>query len=408
MWIPSAYLRLSSVVLLLAACGGDVATDDWAGTVTDSAGVTVIDNPEEGLWGGDTPWRLEEELRVGGIDAAEESQFGLVAGLDVDAAGNVYALDMQASQVRVFDGEGTWLRTLGGPGGGPGELSAQAMAVFVVGDELWVADMGNQRVTRWGLDGSERPALSLDFTRGVPLRWDRLGDDRIVAQFRSIPGTGMQGDSRGDPIVTVGPDVPDTLAVLPQGASISMQGGTARFRFFDREPLWDAAEAGMLLTASNDAYHIEVRNADGTLDRVVKKAHAPRPVTSGDEERMLRAIRQLMVAQGVPPAGVDQLLQNASFGEYFPVMNQVLGGADGTVWVQRVRTPDEIAESGDLDLQDMGSNEWEVFDAEGRYLGVLAFPPRFGLMRVGGDAFWGVQRDELDVASVVRYRLVRD
>jgi hypothetical protein len=29
-------------------------------------------------------------------------------------------------------------------------------------------------------------------------------------------------------------------------------------------------------------------------------------------------------------------------------------------------------------------------------------------MRVIGDAFWGVQRDDLDVASIVRYRLVRD
>jgi hypothetical protein len=402
----SACLRLASLVFLLAACGGDASTGDWAGSVTDSAGVTVIDNPEEGLWGDETPWRLEEELRIGGMDAPEESQFGLVAALDVDATGNVYALDMQAAQVRVFDGEGGWLRTLGGPGGGPGELSPQAVAVFVVGDDLWVGDIANQRVTRWGLDGSERPALSLDFTRGIPFRWDRLGGDRIVAQLRSIPGSGMQGESMGDPIVTVGAEVTDTLAVLPQGTTISMEGGAPRFRFLDREPLWDA-EGGMLLTASNDSYRIEVRNADGALERVVKKAHVPREVTPGDETRMLRAIRTAMADQGLPPAAVDQLLQNASFGDHFPAMSQVLGGADGTVWVQRLQTPDEIAESGELNLQDLGSDEWEVFDDEGRYLGVLAFPARFTPMRVIGDAFWGVQRDDLDVASIVRYRLVR-
>jgi hypothetical protein len=55
----------------------------------------------------------------------------------------------------------------------------------------------------------------------------------------------------------------------------------------------------------------------------------------------------------------------------------------------------------------MGSDDWEVFDDQGRYLGVLTMPARFAPMRIEGDALWGVQRDELDVPSVVRYRLVR-
>ncbi len=47
-----------------------------------------------------------------------------------------------------------------------------------------------------------------------------------------------------------------------------------------------------------------------------------------------------------------------------------------------------------------------MFDDQGRYLGVLTLPEKFTPMRIEGDAFWGVQRDELDVPSVVRYRLV--
>lgn len=390
---------------LLTACG-DASSDDWAGTVTDSAGVVLVDNPPDGLWDGASPWRFEEELRVGGMDAPVEAQFGMVVGLDLDAAGQLYVLDMQASEVRVFDASGAWVRTLGGQGGGPGELSAQLMGVFVVGDEAWVADLGNQRITRWGLDGSERPAISLNLVMGIPLRWDRLGDDRVVAQFRSMQGLGMQGDTTGDPIVTVGRPQPDTLAVLPQGGTFSVQGGSARFRFFDREPLWDADAAGALMTAANDAYRIEVRDAQGGLVRVVRKDFQLQPVTEGDERRMLAAIRRLMQDQGAPPAAVDQLLQDASFADHYPAIGQILGGPDGTLWVQRVRTADQFTESEELNLQDLGADEWEVFDDQGRYLGVLTLPEKFAPMHIVGDAFWGVQRDELDVPSVVRYRLV--
>jgi hypothetical protein len=55
----------------------------------------------------------------------------------------------------------------------------------------------------------------------------------------------------------------------------------------------------------------------------------------------------------------------------------------------------------------MGSNEWDVFDAEGRYLGVLAFPLRFQPIREVDGVIWGVERDEFDVQSVVGYRVLR-
>lgn len=391
--------------LLAATACADVEGHAWSGTVTDSAGVALVDNPDTGLWPDPAPWSFTEEFRVGGMDAPVESQFGMVFSLDVDDAGRLYVLDMQAAQVSVFGPDGAWLRAFGGPGGGPGELSAQTTGVFIVGDELWVADLGNQRVTRWGLDGSDRPGIPLALAQGIPLRWDRLGDDRVVAQLRSIQGMGMQGDTTGDPIVTIDGGTPTTIATLPQGASFTMQGGAARFRFFDREPLWDAAEDGRLLSASNDRFRIEVRDAGGTLVQVVRKSFEPRPVTEADATRMLRAIREMMAQQGAPPAAVDQLLQGASFADHYPAMAQVLAGPRGSVWVQRIQTPDQIAGQDEINLQDLGSDDWDIFDAEGRYLGVLHLPEKFTPLKIDGSAVWGVQRDELDVPSVVRFRL---
>ena len=57
-------VSLRSAVLAsfaLGACsGGD--SINWAGTVTDSAGVIIVENPAEGVWNVNSGWDVEEEL----------------------------------------------------------------------------------------------------------------------------------------------------------------------------------------------------------------------------------------------------------------------------------------------------------------------------------------------------------
>jgi hypothetical protein len=48
-----------------------------------------------------------------------------------------------------------------------------------------------------------------------------------------------------------------------------------------------------------------------------------------------------------------------------------------------------------------------VFDADGQYLGVVSFGVRFQPLRVIGERFYGVARDELGVQAVSVYQLIR-
>jgi hypothetical protein len=51
-----------------------------------------------------------------------------------------------------------------------------------------------------------------------------------------------------------------------------------------------------------------------------------------------------------------------------------------------------------------------VFEPDGRYLGAVRPPEGFSVSPepvIRGDTMWAVSRDELDVTSVVRYRIVR-
>jgi hypothetical protein len=63
-------------------------------------------------------------------------------------------------------------------------------------------------------------------------------------------------------------------------------------------------------------------------------------------------------------------------------------------------------EMADFNIQDLGAPDWDVFDADGRYLGVVSMPQRFSPRGLREDKVYGVWRDELDVQYVTRLRIV--
>jgi hypothetical protein len=399
---------LVAASVLLTACAGDSGGGDWAGTVADSAGIPVAQNPEHGIWGPEEAWTVEEELSIGSLEGDHTFQFGQIAGVDVDADGNVYVTDAQAQEIRVFDAAGAYLRTVGSPGGGPGELGRGVSGVFVVGDELVVPDLGNMRVSRFRADGTFIASEQIDLAKGVPLRLDMAAGGRLVAQYRNIVADSTVAPT-GDPIVTLplAGATPDTLAVLPVGQSFQVQGGQARIRQFEPEPIWDADPDGRLLTGMNDGWRFQIWAPDGSLARIITRPHQRKPFTDRDQQVFKDAMMELFRQQGVPPEAAQAVLAQMEFADYYPAFVSLALGPLGSVWVQHFRTGDEIAGAdGTFDIQDLGSTTWSVFDAEGRYLGDVTFPGKYQPIRAIGDRFYGIARDELDVQSLKVYRVV--
>ncbi len=400
--------RLLALTALVSACGG-AATDSeeatWAGTMTDSAGVTLVQNPSTGTWADGETWTLTEEMRVGGMSEDSNYQFGLVAGIDIDPLGNVYVADQQAQLIRVYDSTGTWLRNVGSSGSGPGELGQAVAGVFVQGDQVHVPDMGNLRLQHYSLTGEDMGAYALDLTRGIPIRWDQLPDGRIVAQRRSA-GQGVGTDMESDPVSTLEED-PSTILSLPRGKSFELQGGAPQFRIFEPEPIWDVGEDGRIAFGMNGDYRINLHDSEGNLLRVVSLPFERKEVTENDANRLKAAIADLMADQGVPPAALDQILAGFQFADFYPAFAQIIVSADGGMWVQQIKTAGDIGDDTEFNPQDLGADSWDVFDADGRFFGEFTLPERFQPLSFQGDVLYGVQRDEFDVQSVVRYRIER-
>lgn len=411
----AAGVTLAAAGVVLPACSGGEGGAGWGGAVVDSAGVALVSNPGEGVWTPETAWRVEEDLRIGALEGDESLQFGAITGIDVADDGTIFVVDQQAAEVRVFDRDGGFVRAMGGPGGGPGELGAAAAGLRLGnGDTLYVPDMANQRITRFLRDGSPAGTIPVPFRGGVPVRFDVGPDGRFLAQLRRMPIPGMEapegGADAGDPIVAYGADgaIADTVLVLPPGRQFRMGQGGMEITLFEPEPLWEMADDGTLFSAMNAAYRIEVRDPGGALRRVVSKDFERQEVGESDRTRITRALRRMMEEQGTPPQGIEMVMGNLDFADHYPAFSGLLAGPRGSLWVQRVRTAASFGDEADLDidLQEMGSPEWEVFDGEGRFLGTVTLPDGFTPVVAEGREIHGIWEDELDVQHVMRLRVV--
>ena len=56
---------VSAALAAVAAWGCTPREPDWKGNVSDSAGITVVSYPAEGIWADSDRWSLLEELRIG-------------------------------------------------------------------------------------------------------------------------------------------------------------------------------------------------------------------------------------------------------------------------------------------------------------------------------------------------------
>lgn len=404
----------------VGACAGDDAGSPQA-IVTDSAGVRIVTNPDRGSWGEGEGWRLEEDLRIGVDAGPTELQFGNILGLDADPSGRIYVLDGQAREVRVFGSDGSLVTTFGRGGGGPGEFSqmlGQQMPplLFVMEEgSVVIPDMGNARIAHFGPDGEVLGSHPITLEEGIPMTWTRSRARALYWQVRrmGMPGQPAQETMPADRVVRMGALGGDEEVVLemPAGGSFGTgAGGAPEIRIFAPEPVWTVLEGGRLVTGSNDRYSLELRDADGEVETVVRRDVRRREVSARNESSFRDLFREAWAEAGIPPEMIGQLMTAVIFEAYWPALARLLGGPDGTLWVQRVDAESVLEDLTAEDLQAgrFGSPRWDVFDVEGTYLGAVEMPGGITPMGFVGDHLYGVHRDELEVQRVVRLRLHRD
>ena len=156
----------------------------------------------------------------------------------------------------------------------------------------------------------------------------------------------------------------------------------------------------------SNEYRIEVYRG-GLLERIILRRIEPVAVSEADQVLAKDGLAKSLAGAGWPSGPLAQVVRSVTFAEYFPSHMFMEVGPEGSLWVRHYAIPSELTgeEQETYDPLRSVSPDWDVFDAEGRYLGVVTMPGRIIPQLLVGDLIYGTLRDELDVESVVRLRI---
>jgi len=160
-----------SVFFIFVSCQKQKA--EWKGTIEEENGVTVVKNPKEPMYGEDV-LSLEEELSIGEAEGREEYMFSELRGIAVDDRGYIYALDIKARHVKVYNEKGEYVRIIGKGGQGPGEFRLPFFILISPSKELVVTGMGG--ISYFKLDGEFIRSQSLSTQNIARLKFDKFGN----------------------------------------------------------------------------------------------------------------------------------------------------------------------------------------------------------------------------------------
>lgn len=425
---PRAILVFAVATLTLSCTareGPDNLSEPWRATV-DTIGDTIVVHTVSGSVWGDTT-RLEAELTIGTLDGPEEEIFGTISAIAVNRAGDIYVLDRQVPVVRKFGRNGAYLGQVGRGGGGPGEYRRPASLVIHPDGRLLLRDEGNGRINVYGPDDSYVTAWRLpsgsSFSTSTPMYVDTAGNTYTPILLQSgVDVTQWRG---GLARFTPAGEHSDTIAIPTwdfepwrvvarreeEGGGISSSASSVPFGPSLSSTM---SPLGYLVGGVSTDYRIDLlRHGEPVLR--IERDWTPVPVLAAEKEE-----RERRIVENFRRMVPGWKWNGPPIPEIKPPFGSITVDEDGRLWVS-VRQPgypyrteqearEEEERTGRPQMRYRERAVFDVFDAEGRFLGPVTVPEDFQTRPVPvarGDTVWAVTRDELGVPRVVRYRMVR-
>jgi len=346
-------------------------TPKWKGTISKEGDVVVVKNPREPIYKSPI-LSLKEELTIGGSAANGESALSRPMDIACDNEGNIFVLERSESCIKVFDNSGKYLRKIGRPGQGPGELGFPiSLSVFPARNEIFICDVGNSRLSVFSLEGNSLSQHQI--SRMAPqAKIDSSGAVYIIhTEFK--------------------PASPENVLVKLAPAGTTMVAELARHNADQTtnpfKPRDDLIVDCLDRLICGDERMCEVRyfSPDAKLIRRVLREFEPVRVTKEDIDEFLTR----PTPPGINPT-YDFSTPHSAYGGFF-------ADDQGNLFVRTwERTPDRSQ-----DIHD-------IFDAEGRYIGRVALSRQTDLVNpkprfIRAGKLYSIEPDAEGYEVVKRY-----
>jgi hypothetical protein len=390
---PTAFaLAFAILVAAAAAC----VEREYATTVRrDSAAVTIVELPP-GRVSRRSDWTVSPEPQVQIGDRAGDSpaSFISISGLARLASGLIVVLDRGASELRIFDSLGAFVKKAGRAGTGPGEFQYPTLVRAPAYDSIVILDRG--AVTIVASDGEIHLLPRLKVAVGQSL--GMLANGRMLTRTVTVYGSSADNPhiSRS-PVALVLVDIvsgrKDTVEMdTLRGVVSPSANGVRRSRAVPLDLAVSAAvgTSSYVLTRGNAPEILEYGDS-GDLRRILRILGPPRRLTG----RQFDSAVEEQVAGALDVAGTRRLYGEIERPELYPIWQSLILDSEGLIWAERFRG----TESAPV--------EWNIFDPDGDAFGTVAIAGRLEVRQVGAGFVLGVWRDDDGVEHVRVHQLDR-
>lgn len=314
-------------------------------------------------------------------------------------------------KVQILTKSGSHLATVGRKGSGPREFRYPSIVGWL-GDTLWVFDVPLQGVTLFSAEGkylsnqavrmpqstaiqrSVIPSFSTVIPRAVHKNSDLTVIGMLSSSVRSTPhliGSWVLDLTNNGVIKRRVAFVP---TIDPGKRMIELGNGISIGIPFSWSTHTDV---------SNDGSRVVVVEADPRTKPAVLKVTiadvSVKPVTLQipfrpvpiPKARLDSSLTRLSARHGLATnrSALERLRH--AIPEHLPPVKKIFVGSDKRIWIELQGIRPE--------------REWLILNQSGRPTGFVRVSPNISLMTANSEAVWGVERDEYDVPTVVRYRI---
>ncbi len=372
---PTILLTSALLLLMLLGCGGSREIERFQ--VIEEDGRTVAVTHGGPLYEGNL-FTVEPIVQLRQDADHPETLLFSPGRFHPGPNGEYFLEDRGNGRIAVFGPDGSFVRSFGRKGEGPGEF--RMMTIESVRDgKITVFDYQLQRASVFNLDGSFDETVRLS-VGGFLLSLDRLSDGRLVVDTVRGRDEGHIGYHQRK-ITVYAPGGADTLAHIasPETQASYVEAVDENTTFSTGLPF-----AGRSTALSVPGHGVAVYDGytpvitwydhDGSVLRQCRMEISGGPLSdelkSAHEDR-IRLRRERIEAEGRQLAPARR--------QYYPdrvgIWSRVMADEHGWLW---------LLDAADETLHEEGTDFlYHVVDADGRYLGTTLLPARMGVIRQG-------------------------
>ncbi|MGD0781395.1 MAG: 6-bladed beta-propeller [Candidatus Aminicenantales bacterium] len=321
---------------------------------------------------------LKNDLILGQDQDDPNTSFSRVNYFAIDEQGKIFVMDQKEFRVKIFAPSGTFIKSFGRRGQGPGEFQSPGVIRFAPDGNLIIQELVNRRLQYFTAEGKWLKAIS------YPTLY--LGD--------------FQGDSRGffyATIVTLdAPPMKFELMKFDAGlhpiksiTSIEWPQKSRIVPFSLPSLYFDVNRHDELIWANSMKYGIHVIDANGKPVREIYRESPPLEVTPNAKNRFLHEVEELD-----KKSPIEFPKSTYEFPKYFPAMQALFVDDQNRIYARIFETN----KTGDI--------LYDVFDENGIFIARFSLPENEEATVIKKNRLYAIIRDQIKGEYILKRYLM--